>query len=214
MKESDEIQCAAPVRRGGSSRAKTVISAEADSRLWRRAQEGNAEAFGDLFDRHAPAIYRYCFRRTADHALAEDLTSITFLEAWRRQKESNPEQVLPWLYGIATNVIRNQRRSRLRYRRALKRLPHLRPDDGVADEIDSRLDADQRMSDILERVKRLPAIERDVLALCIWQGLTSSDAAKVLGVPEGTVRTRLLRARTHLEGSGSTRRHNTTQERS
>ena len=75
--------------------------------------------FGLLFERHARAIYN-CFRRTADWAVAEDLTSIVFLEAWRRrERELLPEKVLPWLYGIATNVIRNRRRSLRRHAAAL-----------------------------------------------------------------------------------------------
>ena len=55
-----------------------------DGDLWRAAQAGDAESFGVLFDRHADAIYTYCFRRTADWTVAEDLTSVVFLETWRR----------------------------------------------------------------------------------------------------------------------------------
>jgi DNA-directed RNA polymerase specialized sigma24 family protein len=54
-----------------------------DRVLWRQAYDGDGEAFGILFERHGGRIYNYCFRRTADWALAEDLTSATFLLAWR-----------------------------------------------------------------------------------------------------------------------------------
>jgi DNA-directed RNA polymerase specialized sigma24 family protein len=76
------------------------------------SRAGDADAFGLLFDRHAKAIYNYCFRRIGSRATAQDLLSMVFLEAWRRRdKELPPDKVLPWLYGIATNVVRHQRRS-------------------------------------------------------------------------------------------------------
>ncbi len=81
-----------------------------DAALWLRSRDGDADAFGLLFERHATAIYNFCFRRIGDWAAAEDLLSIVFLEAWRRRdKELPPDKVLPWLYGIATNVVRNRR---------------------------------------------------------------------------------------------------------
>jgi DNA-directed RNA polymerase specialized sigma24 family protein len=83
-----------------------------DASLWARSRAGDADAFGLLFDRHAKAIYNYCFRRIGSRATAQDLLSMVFLEAWRRRdKELPPDKVLPWLYGIATNVVRHQRRS-------------------------------------------------------------------------------------------------------
>ena len=96
-----------------------------DGDLWRRAVDGEPDAFGVLFERHGRAVYNYLFRRTADWALAEDLTSVVFLEAWRRRKDVRleAELALPWLFGIATNVLRNSRRSQWRHRAALERLP-------------------------------------------------------------------------------------------
>lgn len=106
-----------------------------DGELWARAQAGDAGAFGVLFDRHANSVYRYCFRRSADWAIAEDLTSVVFFEAWRRcaDVELGEGRLLPWLLGVATNVIRNQRRSLRRYRAALERLPPLEFANRVSD---------------------------------------------------------------------------------
>jgi RNA polymerase sigma-70 factor (ECF subfamily) len=106
---------------------KVVMEFLEDGELWARAQAGDGGAFGVLFDRQANSVYRYCFRRSADWALAEDLTSVVFFEAWRRCRdvELGEGRVLPWLLGVATNVIRNQRRSLRRYRAALERLPPL-----------------------------------------------------------------------------------------
>ncbi len=171
-----------------------------DGDLWEKARLGETDAFGVLFDRHAGAILAYCFRRTADQALAEDLTSVVFLEAWRKHNDVRlaGDKVLPWLYGVATNVLRNQRRSLRRYRAALERVPPAGAESDFADAVVDRLEREQRMRDILATVASLPRVEQDVLTLCVWQGLSSAAAAQALSVPEPTVRTRLHRARRHL----------------
>ena len=148
-------------------------------------------AFTALFDRHARAVYAYCFRRTADWTLAEDLTSIVFLEAWRRRRDAD----LPWLLGTATNVIRNHRRSLRRYGAALERLRRSRP---AYVDVAERIDDGRRMREILAAVEQLPEPEQDAFALCVWQGLSGAEAAQALGIPEPTIRTRLSRARARL----------------
>jgi RNA polymerase sigma factor (sigma-70 family) len=170
-----------------------------DGELWRRAVAGEAEAFGVLFERHARGVYNYLFRRTADWALAEDLTSIVFLEAWRRRGEVQLQRdsALPWLLGVATNVLRNRRRSQWRFRAALERLPREHVHD-FSEEADARLDDERRMRSALRSVRKLPKHERDVIALCAWAGLSYEEAALALGVPIGTVRSRLSRARARL----------------
>jgi RNA polymerase sigma-70 factor (ECF subfamily) len=152
------------------------------------------------WDAHAQRIFRYCFRRTGDAVLAEDLTSIVFLEAWRRRDEIElpSEARLPWLYGVATNVLRNQRRNQRRYEAALARLPMPRSEPDFADAADDRLTAEQRMRSVIERLKPLTDIEREVLALCIWEDLGTHEVAAALSIPEATVRTRLHRARARL----------------
>ena len=162
-----------------------------DSTLWSRARSGDADAFGTLFERHANTIYNYCFRRVADWALAEDLLSVVFLEAWRqRDKALPPEKFLPWLYGIATNVVRNQRRSQRRYGAALRRMP---PGDQH-----EYIDDDLQLQSVVRRVKQLPRHEQEVFALCAWFDLSYEDAALALAIPVGTVRSRLSRARARL----------------
>jgi hypothetical protein len=100
------------------------LSFRTDAELWRLA-ETDPEAFGELFERHARAVHAFCARRKADLGTAEDLTSIVFLEAWRRRGslELSGESALPWLLAIANNVARNSQRSRRRYRAVLSRLP-------------------------------------------------------------------------------------------
>jgi RNA polymerase sigma factor (sigma-70 family) len=167
-----------------------------DTELRRAAWSRDEAAFAELFDRHARAVYGYCFRRTADWAAAEDLTSIVFLEAWRKRATADlgGVDVRSWLFGVATNVLRNQRRSRRRYRHAIARLPKLDVEQDFADDLSERLGAQQRMRLLLAEIGRLPREQQEVLFL--WaSALSTAEIAAALGVAEGTVRTRLFRAR-------------------
>ena len=185
-----------------------------DAALWRAASAGSGAAFGELFDRHARAVYTFCFRATADWAGAEDLTSIVFLEAWRRRRDVRlaRESALPWLLGVATNVVRNRRRSELRHRRALARLPLEREPD-FGDEAAARLDDERAMRRALASLACLRADEREVFVLCAWHGLSYEDAAVALELPLGTVRSRLSRARAKLRELECRQRHETDEGR-
>jgi RNA polymerase sigma factor (sigma-70 family) len=170
-----------------------------DSVLWLRSRDGDADAFGLLFERHARVIYNFCFRRVGDWAVAEDLLSIVFLEAWRRRdKELPPGKVLPWLYGIATNVVRNRRRSERRFAVAMRRMPRPESEQAFDELADERLDDAHQMRQALTLVERLPKHEQDVFVLCAWSGLSYEDAALALDIPIGTVRSRLSRARARI----------------
>lgn len=128
-----------------------------DGELWRRVRAGNKEAFGELFERHAPSVHRYCFRRKGDWPRAEDLTSITFLEAWRRRDvDLAPDKVLPWLVGIATNVLRNDRRAFRRYAAALARVPDRGVERDFAAEVDERVRCEEETRLLLGVIASLP----------------------------------------------------------
>lgn len=183
---------------------RTLIGVEAysdrdDRALW-RAADTQPEAFGEIFERHARAVFAFCARRAGDLALAEDLTSVVFLEAWRRRRSVRltGTSALPWLLGIANNVVRNQRRSLRRHRAALARLSV----DGVSpsgdEEAIARADAQHTLSAALRDVELLPRGQRDAVTLVLLSGLSYEDAAQALGVPVGTVRSRIARARAAL----------------
>lgn len=170
-----------------------------DGTLWRRARAGDADAFGILFERHATAIYNYCLRRTGDWSVAEDLLSIVFLEAWRhRDRELPGDKILPWLYGVATNVVRNRHRSQRRYAAALRRIPRPQSSPDFSEASESRIDAERQIRPLLDALSQLPKREREVFILCGWSELSYEDAAFALDVPVGTVRSRLSRARGRL----------------
>lgn len=177
-----------------------IYSAMGDEELWSRARTHDGDAFGELFRRHSDAVYNHCFRRTGSWATAEDLTSIVFLQAWRRRAEVVlvGESVLPWLLAVANNTSRNADRAVRREQRLLNRLPRLQQLDRSSVELDSKIDDEKVMKAILAKVKVMKVEERDVIALCDWSNLTYAEAAKALEIPIGTVRSRLSRARVHL----------------
>jgi RNA polymerase sigma-70 factor (ECF subfamily) len=180
-----------------------------DSSLWLRSCDGDADAFGVVFERHATAIYNYCYRRVGNWAVAEDLLSIVFLEAWRRRdKAIETGKALPWLYGIATNVVRNQWRSERRYSSALRRLPRPRPEADLAAESAGSGEAAAAVA----LIKRLPRREQEVFVLCAWSQLSYEEAAIALNIPVGTVRSRLSRARARLRELKPALGHSETEE--
>ena len=174
-----------------------------DTTYRRRIRDGDPRVFSHLFDAHAQEIYRYGLRLSGDRGIAEELVSLTFLEAWRLRGrvDAHGESLRPWLYGIARNVLRNLRRTARRHRAALARLPapETTPDilEGVL-ELEEERDQVRRARAALGT---LSEIDRQVIALCIWQELSYEETAAALQIPVGTVKSRLSRARRRLERS-------------
>jgi RNA polymerase sigma-70 factor (ECF subfamily) len=172
-----------------------------DLQLWERTRAGDAEAFGDLYERHARSVQSYCLWRTADLQAAEDATATVFLEAWRKRRRLtlSTDSAGPLLLGIANNVVRRQWRSQRRYRDVLEKVRDVGPvpSDLEAEAI-ARVDAIQRLRDGGEAIRQLPRREREVLAMLAWSDLSYGEIAAALGLPIGTVRSRLARARTRL----------------
>lgn len=171
-----------------------------DAELWALSTSSDPDAFGLIFDRHVNAVHRYCARRTGSLDAADDLVSIVFLEAWRRRAAVvlESDTALPWLLGIARMTLRRRARTALRHRRAIERLPRALFSPDHADDVVDVLDGRARAADVMVAFRRLGPIDQDVIALCLWQGLDYASAAVALGVPIGTVRSRLSRARGHL----------------
>jgi RNA polymerase sigma factor (sigma-70 family) len=166
-----------------------------------RVRAGDQETFGALFSEHARAVYNHAFRLTGDWSTAEEVVSLTFLEAWRLRSTVRPEggSLLPWLLGIALNVARNVSRATRRHQAAMNRLPVMPDVEDFSDELAARIDDAARLVAVRAAVATLRPGERDVLALCVWSGLDYASAAEALGVPVGTVRSRLCRARLKLQ---------------
>ena len=179
-----------------------LVGRISDRELWALAVDGDREAFGRIFDRHAKTVYNHLFRRTADWSEAEDLTSTVFMHAWRRRAETvlDRDSALPWLLGIANGLMSNTRRRLRRAEALLHRL--VSRDEPVGDHADlvaGLIDDERRMSEIHRALARLPRHEHEVVELCVWSGLDQQAAAAALGVAVGTVKSRLHRARRRLE---------------
>lgn len=167
-----------------------------------RVRQGDPEAFRELFDGHVRAVYNHAFRLIGDWSAAEDVVSLTFLEAWRLRERVDTDEgagsLRPWLLGIATNVARNVRRAARRHEGALARLPDAEPEPDFAEGVTARLADRERLARVVAALRSLRRAEREVLALCVWSGLDYAQAAAALDVPVGTVRSRLSRARRKL----------------
>jgi RNA polymerase sigma factor (sigma-70 family) len=181
---------------------------ETDEDLWHECIAGNADAFGVLFDRHSDAVFRYCLSRCGSWHDAEELVSITFMEAWRRRNRLKPERdtLLPWLLGVATNADRNRSRGLRRYAEFLARLPHSDPRHGEheadhAEAVATRIDAERSVGEMLETTAGLNDGERDVVILCLLNETSQETAATTLGIRVGTVKSRLHRARIKLKAT-------------
>ena len=165
-----------------------------------RIRAGDPDAFSLLFDEYARAVYNLGLRLTANWSAAEDVVSLTFLEAWRLRSRIDPdgESLQPWLLGIAVNVCRNLARASRRHQAALGRIPPPPAVPDFAEELSGRLDDTAHLRQVAKALGGLRSSEREVIALCVWSDLDYATAARALGVPVGTVRSRLSRARRRL----------------
>jgi RNA polymerase sigma factor (sigma-70 family) len=150
------------------------------------------ELFAGLYERHGLAVRRYVVRRIGD-AAGDDLASEVFVRAFRGRSRyvARHDSAVLWLFGIANNVVADHRRLERRRLAALQRLTAEAP--GAADHCWITV-----APELVGALRALPAVERDTLLLVVWGELTQSEAAVALGVPVGTVSSRITRARKRL----------------
>jgi RNA polymerase sigma-70 factor (ECF subfamily) len=177
------------------------------------------ERFAVLFDRHAPHIHRYLARRAGRQA-ADDLVAETFLAAFakRDRYDLGHPDARPWLYGIATNLVGQHRRDEARQYRIGQAATADPEVPGHAEQVAADVTA-QAVRPLLEgALAGLPAGDRDVLLLIAWEQLSYQEVSRALGIPVGTVRSRLNRARTKIRqvlagtAAGATYEELTTNE--
>lgn len=166
-----------------------------------RRSLGRPEAFAELFDRHARAVNAFAAYRVGSDD-AEDVLSETFLVAFRRRTDFDlsKESAAPWLLGIASRLIRRHRAVEARQWRSFaaavgQNVASL----GGLDDAMRRVDAEREVRALRERIAALATKDRETLLLYAWQGLSYEDIAEALGVPVGTVRSRLNRVRERLD---------------
>ena len=165
-----------------------------DAALIRRSLT-DPSVFAEIFDRHFESVFRFLARRVGV-VTAGDLASETFARAFegRRRYRLERDDARPWLFGIATNLLRRQRRNEVRQLRAYARTG-VDPVLGGLDDAESRADAAAVGPALADALANLRADERDVLFLYAWADLSYVEIAEALGLPVGTVRSRLSRAR-------------------
>jgi RNA polymerase sigma factor (sigma-70 family) len=165
---------------------------EPDGVLIERSVHGRPDAFVEVARRHEIAIHAYLARRTG-HQAADDLLAEVWLRAFaaRSGYDTGYDDARPWLYGIARNVLREHWRTSSGEEPAAIGETRVDPWDGIIE----RLDSAERAKAVMSAVRALPPAEREILLLVAWEQLTPAEAAKVLGVPQGTARSRLHRAR-------------------
>jgi RNA polymerase sigma-70 factor (ECF subfamily) len=172
-----------------------------DARVIERSRD-EPEYFALLFRRHAPLLQRYVTRRLGPQA-AEDVVNEVFLVAFRQRRSYDLARTdaRPWLYGIATNLVGRHRRGEVRALRALSATGVDPVTEGFADRSDARVVASANSRRLAAALATLKAPFRDALLLVAWADLTYEETAAALGVPVGTVRSRVSRARSTMRAA-------------
>ena len=160
----------------------------------------DGRAFSVIFTRHFATIHAYLARRIGSH-LADDLSAEVFRQAFegRHRYDRERECARPWLYGIATNLLRRhyrtERRRMLAYARARA---FSGPGEDQFDRVEDVVDGEAVAANLAEALLRLQPCDRDTLLLFAWEHLTYDEIGLALGVPTGTVRSRLHRIRRQI----------------
>ena len=166
------------------------MTSDADD--WAQALAGSGESFGRIFDRHRDRLYRHSVRLVPTASDADDVVAIAFLEAWRKRTAVRfvADSLLHWLLVAATHSAQHVSRGARRYRALLARLP---AEASVPDHAESIGEGDAQ-----RELRSLSLADREVIVLCVLEGLSEREAASALGVPPGTVKSRLSRAKARL----------------
>lgn len=174
-----------------------------DGELLFRLSRGDEPALRMLHDRHQGPVYRMSLvlmRTTWD---AEEVAATTFFELWRKRDKVRVVEgsVLPWLLATTSFAAKNSLRSRRRYQKLLSRIPRDGDVPDHADEVAQAMDSMRISRSVRDALLELNPRDASVVVLCVIQELPTAEAAVVLGIPEGTVKSRLSRVKTKLRGT-------------
>lgn len=172
-------------------------------RLREQLRAGDHDAFTDLYHDHFGAVFALAHRMTGNRSLAEEVTAETFLIAWRARATVDIDErpLLPWLLGItARQSLTSSRGVKRRIAFLARRVDGSGPAiiEDFADATVARLDDARLLRRTQQALGSLTRVEAEVVGLCVWSGLSYAQASEALGIPIGTVRSRLNRARTRL----------------
>ena len=164
---------------------------ESDEELYRLMRKGNQQAFAELYERREPALYRYALHMSGNRHIAEEITHEAFLQLIGPEMRFDARRgsLEAYLYGMARNLIRVSQRHK-----------HEGPSGDPAAEHDILGDLinNERMAALYVALRELPDPYRDAVILCDLEERSYEDAARIMGCPVGTVRSRVHRARVLL----------------
>lgn len=171
-----------------------------DLGLWEEASHGDADAFGALYDRHRDRVFSQASRLLRSRTDAEDVTAMVFLEAWRKRAVVRlvDRSILAWLLVTTNYVAANAARSARRHKVALAKIASQYVPDASAPAPDDGLENAERAASVRKAFLALKPMDRNVLTLCVIHEISLGQAAQILDVPLGTVKSRLSRAKSRL----------------
>jgi len=169
-----------PAERSGMQRS--------DEELYRLMKGGDREAFGELYERRGPALRRYALHMSGSAAVAEEVSHEVFIQLMRANTNFDDKRgsLEGWMYGVARNLVRVIRRQG----------PVQEPvDQPVRHDILGDLITEESLTALHAALRELPILYRDAVVLCDLEEISYEEAARTMGCPVGTVRSRLHRAR-------------------
>ncbi len=194
----------APARLSLSREFARQTGAWSDAKLI-SASVRDPEQFTELFERHWDGLHRFCLNRAGE--AGEDIAAETFRVAFdrRRRYDASYPSARPWLFGIATNLLRDHFRAARREERKLMRSAVLEPLQGDEGDLNA-LERQFLGPQLAAALQGIPAADRDALLLMAWADMGYEQIAQALDIPLGTVRSRIHRARQrvreHLDAAG------------
>ncbi|MFF2023236.1 RNA polymerase sigma factor [Streptomyces sp. NPDC058171] len=172
--------------------------AEDDTELLRAVARGDADALGMLYDRHAGWLHTRLSRRCADAETVREVLQDTFVTVWRSARSHRGGEAGGWLWVIAARRLVDAQRAQSRRERVE---PHPATPAGSAPSAEERVLAGLEYGDVGAALERISPELREVLRATVVDGLTVRETARLLGIPEGTVKTRASRARRALRAA-------------
>jgi RNA polymerase sigma factor (sigma-70 family) len=177
------------------------VARDSDAAIIRQSRL-EPECFAAIFDRYYSQIHGYAARRLG-HSLADDVAAQTFLIAFEHRDRYDVTwlNARPWLYGITSNLIFGHHRAEERRYRALSRISADAVSDEYAEQVARRVDAQARRGPLIAALAEIAVRDREVLLLVACAGLSPDEAGQALGIPAGTARSRLHRARKQIRAA-------------
>lgn len=170
------------------------MGSDRDATLLRAVASGDRDALVELYDAHAPWLVLRLSRRCSDPGLVDEVVQDTFLAVWRgARKWDGSGQVAAWIWGIGIRRLIDA------FRRAPAATALLRDDQaGVTMSAEEQVLMGVEHGDVAGALGRLSPELRSVVQATVLDGLTNKEAGRLLGIPTGTVKTRMMRARAAL----------------